>query len=111
MSSRDKLLVWIHGEVKTPPFSADARLKAGYLLRLLQKGDILGMPDSRPMPPIDKNCHELRINDQNKTWRIIYYIDDDAVVILHVIAKKTQKTPKSVIDTCKNRLTRYKESC
>jgi hypothetical protein len=66
MSENDKPLVWIQGEVKSPPFSADARMKAGFLLRKLQKGDLLDMPDSRPMPSIGKNCHELRVNDKNK---------------------------------------------
>lgn len=71
MSEIDKPLVWIQGEVKSPPFSADARIKAGFLLRRLQKGDLIAMPDSRPMPSIGKNCYELRINEKNKTWRII----------------------------------------
>lgn len=109
MSDNDKPLVWIQGEVKSPPFSADAIIKAGFLLRRLQKGDMIQMPDSRPMPSIGKNCHELRVNDKNKTWRIIYFIDDDAIVILEVFAKKTQKTPKEVIEVCKKRLTRYKQ--
>lgn len=72
MSDKDKSLVWMHGEVKTPPFSVDARIKAGFLLRRLQKGELLEMPDSRPMPSVGKNCHELRISDRNKIWRIIY---------------------------------------
>lgn len=84
-------------------------MKAGFLLRRLQKGDLLEMPDSRPMPSIGKNYHELRINDQNKTWRIIYFIDDEAIVILNVFAKKSQKTPSEVIDLCKKRLARYKQ--
>ncbi|MCC5940329.1 MAG: type II toxin-antitoxin system RelE/ParE family toxin [Balneolaceae bacterium] len=109
MSDYDKPLVWIQGEVKSPPFSAATRIKAGFLLRRLQKGDMLEMPDSRPMPSIGKNCHELRVNDKNKTWRIIYFIDDDAIVFLEVFAKKTQKTPKEVIEVCKKRLTRYKQ--
>ena len=29
MSKQRKPLVWLHGEVKTPPFSADARIEAG----------------------------------------------------------------------------------
>ena len=110
MSDNDKPLVWIQGEVKTPPFSAEARLKAGFLLRQLQKGSLLELPDSRPMPSIGNSCHELRINDQNKTWRIIYFIDDDAIVILDVFAKKTQKTPQKAIDVCKKRLARYKRT-
>jgi len=31
MDSYDKPLVWLHGEVKTPPFSKSARLEAGFL--------------------------------------------------------------------------------
>ena len=109
MSENDKPLVWIQGEVKSPPFSADARIKVGFLLRRLQQGDKVEMPDSRPMPSIGKNCHELRINEKNKTWRIIYFIDDDAIVILEVFAKKTQKTSQEVIDVCRKRLARYKQ--
>jgi phage-related protein len=100
-------VVWVCGEVKTPPFSVEARIKAGFLLRKLQQGQKLEMPDSRTMPSIGKQCHELRINDVNKTWRIVYYIDDDAIVILEVFAKKSQKTPTKVIETCQRRLTYY----
>jgi phage-related protein len=49
----------------------------------------------------------LRIDDENKIWRIIYRIDPDAIVIIDVFAKKTNKTPKEVIDICKQRLKRY----
>jgi len=48
MAKRDNPLVWLHGEVKTPPFSEDARLKAGFLLRKLQQGENLEMPDFSP---------------------------------------------------------------
>jgi phage-related protein len=87
--------------------SQSARIEAGYLLRLLQRGDSVGMPHSRPMPAIGSRCHELRIVDANKIWRIIYRIDSDAVVITDVFEKKTQKTPKRVIDACKRRLRDY----
>lgn len=107
MRIKDKVVVWLHGEVKTPPFSALARIEAGYLLRRLQLGEKLSMPQSRPMPTIGKRCHELRITDTNVIWRIIYRTDEDAIVILEVFDKKTSKTPKSVIDTCKDRLRDY----
>ncbi len=89
------------GEIKTPPFTASARLEAGFLLRKLQKGELLGLPHSRPMPSIGLRCHELRINDSQGTWRIIYRIDEDAIVILkEVFQKKTNQTPeKKVIET------------
>ncbi len=107
MAKHDKPLVWLHGEVKSPPFSSDARLEAGFLIRKIQKGDNLSLPHSRPMPMIGKNCHELRIVDVNNTWRIIYHQTEDAIVILEVFAKKTQQTPKKVIDICKIRLISY----
>ncbi len=107
MSPHDKPLVWLHGEVKTPPFSSAARLEAGVLLRMLQRGDRLGMPASRPTPSVGARCHELRVVDETVTWRIMYRLDEDAVVILEVFAKKTGQTPKHVIDTCKARLKRY----
>ena len=40
MSPNDKPLVWLHGQIQTPPFSKEARLEAGFLLRLLQKGEL-----------------------------------------------------------------------
>lgn len=107
MSTKDKVVVWLHGEVKTPPFSAAARIEAGYLLRRLQLGEKLSMPQSRPMPTIGRRCHELRITDNNVIWRIVYRTDEDAIVILEVFEKKTNQTPKSVIDICKNRLRDY----
>jgi phage-related protein len=107
MNVNDKPLVWLHGEVKSPPFSRPARLEAGFLLRKLQRGDTLSMPHARPMPSIGPQCHELRVNDEHKTWRIIYRIDPDAVVICEVFEKKTPRTPKSVIDVCQQRLRRY----
>ena len=103
----DKPLVWMHGEVKTPPFSKLARLHAGFLLRALQRGDKIAMPHSRPMPSIGRRCHELRVPDEKISCRIVYRIDADAVVIVEVFSKKTGKTPKGVIDRCKARLREY----
>ena len=41
-----KLLGWLHGEIKTPPFSTEARIEAGCLLGRLQRGELLTMPHS-----------------------------------------------------------------
>jgi phage-related protein len=83
----DKPLVWLHGEVKTPPFSAAARIETGMLLRRLQSGEMLALPHSRPMPSIGPRCHELRIQDE----------------------RQTQQTPQRVIAACQQRLKRYDE--
>ena len=107
MRPNDKPLVWLHGEVKTPPFTKDARLEAGLLLRRLQKGEKIALPHSRPMPSLGDRCHELRITDEDSTWRIMYRIDIDAIIILEVLKKKSAKTPKRVLDVCKLRLKVY----
>ena len=91
MKKKDKPLVWLDGEIKTPPLSSRARIEAGYLLRRLQMGEKLSLPHSRPMPSIGARCHELRIDDENKTWRIVHRVDLDAVVILDVFEKNRKE--------------------
>ena len=107
MKRKEKPLIWLHGEIKTPPLSSAARIEAGYLLRELQMGELLSPPHSRPMPSVGARCQELRIDDGNKTWRVVYRIDHDAIVILEVFEKKTQKTPPQVIENCKRRIRLY----
>lgn len=110
MNGSDKPLIWLHGEIKTPPFSSAARLDAGLLLRRLQRGENLGLPQSRPMPNIGAHCHELRVRDKNKNWRIIYRIDRDAIVIVEVFNKTTRTTPAEAIANCQRRLWLYDDS-
>jgi phage-related protein len=107
VSPKHKPLVWLHGEVKSPPFSKEGRLEAGFLLRRLQRGDLLEMPASRPMPSVGARCHELRVNDSTGQWRLVYRIDSDAIVIAEVFSKKMRATPKLVVDVCRKRLKEY----
>lgn len=103
----DKPLVWLVRGIRTPPFSKEARVEAGFLLRQLQQGVKLGLPQSRPMPKIGPRCHELRIRDQNVTWRIVYRLDSDAVVLLEAFAKKTTTTPLRILEVCRDRIKEY----
>jgi phage-related protein len=68
---------------------------------------MLAMPQSRPMPGVGSRCHELRVNDVSGNWRLVYRIDTDAIVIAEVFAKKSAKTPKAVLETCRRRLKEY----
>ncbi len=111
MAVADKPLVWLHGEIKTPPFATEARIEAGVLLRRLQRGELLGMPHSRPMPAVGRKCHELRVRDGATNWRIVYRTDGDAIVIGEVFAKKTRTTPKDVITNCQRRFREYDDAC
>jgi phage-related protein len=110
MDAKDRPVIWLHGEVKTPPFSRDARLVAGILLRRLQRGERLRLPLSRPMPQIATGCHELRISDGRTEWRIVYFVAADGIVVLEVFAKKTRQTPTQVLLNCKRRLDKYKST-
>jgi phage-related protein len=107
MGKQGRPLVWLQGEIKTPPFTVAARLEAGALLRLVQDGVRLGLPHARPMPSIGARCYELRVQDETATWRIVYRADQDAVVIVEVFSKKSQQTPKHIVEVCKDRLKRY----
>lgn len=107
MNPRDKPLVWLHGQVKTPPLGPLARLETGFLLRRLQRGERLATPQTRPMPQIGARVHELRIPDAAAPWRGIYRIDPDAIVIVDVFGKKTARTPLEVLERCRERLREY----
>ncbi|MCC7385963.1 MAG: type II toxin-antitoxin system RelE/ParE family toxin [Deltaproteobacteria bacterium] len=61
------------------------------------------------MPTIGRRVYELRENDEATTWRVVYRIDGDAIVIVEVFEKEVQKTPKHVIETCQRRLKSYDE--
>jgi phage-related protein len=59
------------------------------------------------MPAIGARCHELLIRDERRSWRVVYRIDPDAIVIAAVLAKKTRQTPQDVIVESRRRLGRY----
>ena len=102
--------MWLHGQLKTPPLSREARIETGYLLRRLQQGEGLSMPQSRPMPVIGKRCHELRVIDAHVTWRVVYRLDTDAIMIADIFSKKTGTTPRAVIETCQKRFKEYDDA-
>ncbi len=102
-----KPLVWMHGEIKTPPFTLAGRQEAGMLLRLLQAGERLGMPQAEPLPDVGPRCAALRVRDAGHNWRIMVRVDPDAVLILEVYPKKTRKIPDEVSDRCQQRLKSY----
>src|SRR5207302_1264902 len=65
-------------------------------LRRLQQGESLSMPLARPMPRVGSGCHELRVGDFeiNVEWRVMYYVDENAVVVLEVWKKGSRQTPQ-----------------
>jgi phage-related protein len=102
-------VVFLAEKVKTPPFSEAARREAGALLALVQEGEDVPFPASRPLPDVGPRCHELRVNDENVTWRIIYRVDPTVVLVPTLFAKKTRTLPRRIITLCRRRLADYDE--
>ena len=50
---------------------------------------------------------ELRIKDKAAEWRVFCRVDADAILMVAVLAKKTQQTPQAVIKMCVERLKAY----
>ena len=98
----DKPIYWI-GSSKDDicNFPEDARKKAGFQLRTIQKGQKPN--DFKPMPTIGKGAEEIRIWT-GETYRIFYVARfSEAVYVLHAFGKKTQKTSQQDIDLGKQR--------
>lgn len=106
----DKPLRWLHGEVKSPPFSQVARLEIGWLLRQLQQGENLSLPHSRPLPGMGARCHELRVRDKDKNWRLMYRIDSDRILVVEIFNKTTPQIPDEVMSLCRRRLSDYDQA-
>ena len=87
----DKPIYWIGSSRQDiRKFSDEARRKAGFQLRALQRGQ---MPtDFKPIPTIGKGVEEIRIRTEG-AYRIFYVARfKEAVYVLHAFEKKTQKT-------------------
>jgi phage-related protein len=59
------------------------------------------------MPSVGPRCHELRVTDENRIWRVIYRIDRDKIVIADTFSKTTRKTSPEDIKRAKDRLNAY----
>jgi phage-related protein len=74
---------------------------------MLQQGHTVGMPRAEPLPIVGPRCGALRVRDESHSWRIVYRVDPDVVLILEVYAKKTRAIPPEVISRCRKRLKYY----
>jgi len=102
-----KPLVWLQTQIKTPPLSRNARVELGYYLRLVQQGVIPGMPHSRSMKNIGRACSELRVRDAGVNWRLVYRVDQDAIVVVGLFVKMSRAATDRIIEVCRKRLSQY----
>jgi phage-related protein len=83
-------------------FPAVVKREAGYQLDRVQRG--LEPTDWKPMTSIGAGVREIRIMHEGQ-YRVIYVAKfADAVYVLHVFQKNTQKTRKQDIDSAKQAL-------
>jgi phage-related protein len=86
-------------------FPESAKHDAGYQLEKLQRGE---QPDDfKPMSSIGRGVEEIRVWDEQGTYRVIYTARmAKAVYILHAFEKKSQATARRDIELAQ---TRYRE--
>ena len=83
----------------------ETKREIGALLMIIQSGQRLSEPQSKPMRSIHQNAHELRIKDRKGAYRVIYVLNiGDKIFIPHAFTKKTQKTPIKEIELSIRRL-------
>ena len=81
------------------------RQAMGKAILELQRGVVLKMPLSRPMPSVGQGVHELRIKDESGAYRSLYAVKfRQAVYVLHVFKKRSRATPRHEIDLGRRRL-------
>src|SRR5487761_1448510 len=77
------------------------RFLIGTDIKTVEIGWPVGMPVCRPM---GKGLFEVRTNlPTNRIARVFFCIDDDRMVLLHGVIKKSQKTPRSELDLARTR--------
>ena len=100
--TRQKRVIWLgnsQGIIRM--FSADARREAGHQLNRVQDGK--EPADWKPMEIVGPGVREIRIHAETG-YRVLYVAKfPEAIYVLHGFEKKTQRTPKAVIDLANKR--------
>lgn len=79
-----------------------AQETAGFQLFKVQQGK---EPDDwKPMPTIGPGVQEIRVRDERRAFRIFYVAKfEEAVYVLHVFQKRSQKTARVDLELGKSR--------
>ena len=75
---------------------------AGFQLFKVQQGR--EADDWKPMPTVGSGVHEIRVRDERGAYRIFYVAKfGEAVYVLHVFEKRSQKTARTDLELGKSR--------
>lgn len=77
----------------------------GFDIKTVQYGYPIGMPLTRVLQGT-KGLEEVRCNISNGIARVIFYVEDNKIVLLHGFIKKSQETPQKELDVA---IKRYKD--
>jgi phage-related protein len=88
------------GDIRQLPDSAQET--AGFQLFKVQQGK---EPDDwKPMPTVGPGVQEIRVRDERGAFRVFYVAKfEEAVYVLHVFQKRSQKTACADLDLGKSR--------
>lgn len=82
-------------------FPEHIKQDGGYQLHLIQSGR--EPADFKPFPQVGTGVYELRLDDEQNEYRVMYVAKfGDAVWVLHAFQKKSQATRKSDVDIAKS---------
>ena len=96
--ARTEILHWPNGVKKD----------LGSILTKLQKGEVVGHPDTKLMVNVAPGVFEIRLKDASGTYRAFYVVKTKfGILVFHSFKKKTRKTPLQEIETGKRRLNAF----
>ncbi len=79
----------------------------GFDIKTVQYGYPIGMPLTRILHNTG-GLEEVRSNITNGIARVIFYVENNKMILLHGFIKKTQATPQKELDLA---IKRYKDLC
>lgn len=71
----------------------DTKIEIGTLLMMLQAGESLGEPQSKPMKSIPAKAHELRVKDKKGAYRVIYVLSIKDQILIPRFHQKDSEDP------------------
>lgn len=89
-------------------FPAGVRQDLGYALYQLQLGQT--PPDRKPVRTVGPGVYELREQDAQKWYRVLYAREGGTIHVLHCFEKRSNAIEQKDIETARTRLKRVLEA-
>ena len=112
LTTRDKTLVPLVFQADSVRalrgFPAGVRQDLGYALYQLQLGQI--PPDRKPVRRVGVGVYELREQDADNWYRVLYVREGSTIHVLHCFEKRSNAIEQKDIETARARLKRVLET-